>query len=166
MIGIAYARRIILKVFYMEGHTMKIQQLSVFLENRPGQLNQALHVLANAGINIFTLSLADTPQFGILRLIVRDWRKAKQMLEEAGYVVNITDVVVINVPDQPGGMAGLTGIFEPARINIDYMYAFNNRRGENTATVAIRFNEPDAAIKLLKAHDYTMISSVDLDKMS
>ena len=72
---------------------MKIQQLSMFLENKPGRLSEPCRLLASAGINILTLSLADTQQFGIMRLIVRDWEKARAVLQESGAVVNVTEVV-------------------------------------------------------------------------
>ena len=90
---------------------MKIHQLSLFLENQPGQMIEPCRLLASAGIDIRTLSLADTRQFGILRLIVPDWRNAAVLLQNAGYVVNVTEVVAIEVPDRPGGLAELMAIF-------------------------------------------------------
>ncbi|MCX7717600.1 MAG: amino acid-binding protein [Candidatus Sumerlaeaceae bacterium] len=140
---------------------MKIPQLSLFLENRPGQLGHPCRELANAGINILTLSLADTQQFGILRLIVRDWKRAKEVLEGAGHVVNVTDVVAIEVPDRPGGMAELMEALESASINIEYMYAFNYRRG-NDAAVVIRFDDPDAALAILQKAGFKIVSSTEV----
>ena len=93
---------------------MKIRQLSLFLENRSGQLRIPCQVLGEAGIDILTMSLADTQQFGILRLIVKDWEKAKRVLEAAGFVVNVTDVLAIDVPDRPGGLASVLESFEKA----------------------------------------------------
>jgi len=81
---------------------MKIYQISVFLENRPGRLSGLCGLLKEAGINILTLSLADTEQFGILRLIVKDWLRAKKVLEGGGWVVKVTEVVAVEVPDRPG----------------------------------------------------------------
>lgn len=140
---------------------MKIPQLSLFLENRPGQLGHPCRELANAGINILTLSLADTRQFGILRLIVRDWQRAKEVLEAAGHVVNVTDVVAIEVADRPGGMAELMEALESASINIEYMYAFNFRRG-NDAAVVIRFDDPDTAVAVLQKAGFKIVSSPDV----
>ena len=117
---------------------MKIQQLSIFLENKPGRLVAACEVLAAAGINLITLSLADTQRFGILRLIVRDWQRAKEVLEAAGLVVKVTDVLAIEVPDQPGGLAGVLRAIERAAINVEYMYAFTEKVGDK-AVLVFRF---------------------------
>ena len=129
---------------------MKLQQLSLFLENRPGRLGAPLDVIAAAGINLMTLSLADTAQFGILRLIVREWEKAKHLLEEAGWVVNLTEVVAVDVLDRPGGLANALKVLESAGLNIEYMYAFSLRRGDK-AILIFRFEDPDRAIDVLKA---------------
>ena len=140
---------------------MKIHQLSLFLENKPGRLSEPCRLLADAGINILTLSLADTQQFGILRLIVRDWQQAKTTLENAGFVVNITEVVATEVSDRPGGLADVLDIIEQGGINIEYMYAFTFRM-EDKAVLVFRFNNPDAAVKLLQEKQINVISSVEL----
>lgn len=127
---------------------MKIHQLSLFLENKPGHLNSICRTLADAGINIVTLSLADTRQFGILRLIVRDWETAGRILEEAGFVVNIREVVATAVPDRPGGMVELLDVVQKAGINIEYMYAFTERRNDE-AILIFRFDDPDKAVRAL-----------------
>ena len=142
---------------------MKITQLSVFLENRPGRLSEPCKILSDAGINILTLSLADTEQFGIMRLIVRDWQKARQALADAGAVVNVTEVVATEVDDQPGGLARLLEILESAQINIEYMYAFTFRRGDK-AVLVFRFEDPDAAVKVLKGKGVNVIDSIELFK--
>jgi len=128
---------------------MKLQQLSLFLENRPGRLAAPLEVVAAAGINLMTLSLADTAQFGILRLIVREWEKARRLLEEAGWVVNLTEVVAVDVLDRPGGLANALRVLEGADLNIEYMYAFSLRRGDK-AILIFRFEDPDRAIEVLR----------------
>ena len=140
---------------------MKIKQLSLFLENRPGQLSRPCRELAGAGINILTLSLADTQQFGILRIIVRDWEKAKEVLEKDGHVVNITEVVAIEVADRPGAMADLLEALEKASINIEYMYAFNFRRGDDAAVV-IRFDDPETAIEILQKNGFKTVTGVEI----
>jgi hypothetical protein len=140
---------------------MKITQLSVFLENKPGRLSEPCRVLSQAGINILTLSLADTQQFGILRLIVRDWQKARGVLEKAGAVVNVTEVVAIEVHDRPGGLAEVLELIEKANINVEYMYAFTYRR-EDRAVIVFRFEKPDEAIALLKSKGVNPINSVEL----
>ena len=140
---------------------MKIKQLSVFLENKPGRLSVPCTALAKAGINILTLSLADTRQFGILRVIVRDWEKAKAVLEAAGCVVNVTEVIAIEVPDRPGGLAEVLESIEQADINLEYMYAFTFRN-EDKAVIVFRLEDPDAAIKVLQGRGYSVIDSVEL----
>ncbi len=140
---------------------MKIPQVSLFLENKPGRLSEPCKVLAKAGINILTLSLADTQQFGILRLIVRDWKQAKAALEKAGLVVNITEVVATEVADRPGGLAEVLSIIEEGGINIEYMYAFTFRMGDK-AVLVFRFDNPDAAINLLRSRGINVIGSVEL----
>jgi len=140
---------------------MKIHQLSLFLENKPGRLSQPCKVLAEAGINILTLSLADTQQFGIMRLIVKDWQRARTVLEQAGCVVNVTEVVATEVADRPGGLAEVLSAIEIGGVNIEYMYAFTFRSGDK-AVLVFRFDNPDAAIKLLQAKSINVIGSVGL----
>lgn len=140
---------------------MKIHQLSVFVENRPGHLRAPCQALADAGINLETLSLADTQQYGILRLIVRDWQAAKSVLEAAGFVVNTTEVLAIEVPDRPGGLADVLGMIEQAGINVEYMYAFAEKRNDK-AIVIFRFEDVDAAIAALAHSAVNVIGSVDL----
>lgn len=140
---------------------MKINQLSVFLENKPGQLSKPCRALADAGINILTLSLADTQQFGIMRLIISQWEKAKAVLEQAGCVVKVTEVVAIEVTDRPGGLAEVLEGLEEASINIEYMYAFTFRSGDK-AIIIFRFDDPDGAIKALQAKGINVIAGVGL----
>ena len=140
---------------------MKIKQLSLFLENKPGHLSAICRSLAQAGINIATLSLADTQQFGILRLIVQNWEKARDVLEQAGFVVNVTEIVATEVDDRPGGLAEILEILEKGRHNIEYMYAFAGRRGAK-AILAFRFDDPDAAIRRLAEAGYNVLASVAL----
>lgn len=83
---------------------MTVKQLSVFLENKPGALSTPCRLLADAGVNIQTFALADTQQFGILRLVVHEWERAKQVLEQNGFVVKVTEMVALEVPDRPGGL--------------------------------------------------------------
>jgi hypothetical protein len=140
---------------------MKIKQLSVFLENKPGSLSMPCRLLSQAGINILTLSLADTQQFGILRIIVRDWEKAQAMLEAGGCVVNVTDVVAVEVDDQPGGLANVLEAIDRAGINLEYMYAFTFRK-EDKAVLVFRFEKPDEAIKALQQARINVVGSVEL----
>ena len=140
---------------------MKIHQLSVFLENKPGQLRAPCAALAAAGINIVTLSLADTEQFGILRLIVEDWVKAKKVLDQAGCVVKVTEVLALEVADQPGGMERILDLVDRAGLNIEYMYAFTEKRVDKGVLV-FRFADPDAALRVLQNEGINIISPVKL----
>jgi hypothetical protein len=140
---------------------MKIRQLSVFVENTPGHLRAPCQLLADAGINLATLSLADTEQYGILRLIIRDWQRAKAVLEAAGFVVNVTEVVAVEVADRPGGLADVLRAIEQAGINVEYMYAFAEKR-DGKAVLVFRFEDADAAIRALKASQVRVINDVDL----
>ncbi len=140
---------------------MKIPQLSMFMENKPGRLSDPCRRLAEAGINIVTLSLADTQQFGILRLIVRDWEKAREVLAQAGCVVTVTEVVATEVEDKPGGLATLLEVIEKAGLNIEYMYAFTFRSGDR-AVLVFRFNDADAAIQVLQENGINVIGGVEL----
>ena len=140
---------------------MKLHQLSLFLENKPSQLTEPCRLLAEAGVDIRTLTLADTEQFGILRLIVSDWEKGARLLQDAGYVVNVTEVVAVEVPDRPGGLADLLRAFETPDINIEYMYAFTFGRGD-TAVLIFRFDKPDAAIERLRAGGINVVESSEV----
>jgi len=140
---------------------MKIHQLSLFLENKPGQMTEPCRVLAAAGISIRTLTLADTQRFGILRLIVSDWQQARTQLEEAGYVVNITEVVAVEVSDRPGGLATMLELFDDRHINIEYMYAFTFSR-DDRAVFIFRFDQPDAAIERLRAAGINVLEDVEV----
>lgn len=140
---------------------MKIKQLSLFLENKPGHLSAICRSLSEAGSNIATLSLADTQQFGILRLIVENWEKAAEILEKAGFVVNVTEVVATEVDDKPGGLTTLLEVLEKGLVNIEYMYAFTGRR-DDKAILVFRFDEPDKAIKCLAEAGLNVLASINL----
>jgi hypothetical protein len=140
---------------------MKLKQLSLFLENKPGTLSSPCRILANAGVNLVTLTLADTLQFGILRIIVRDWEKAKKILEDHGCVVKVSDVVAIEVPDHPGGLVQILDVLETARINVEYMYAFGSKKHDR-AILMFRFDDPDAAIQALLGTQINVVGPVEL----
>ena len=130
---------------------MKLQQLSIFLENKPGVLRAPCEALAEAGIDLLTMSLADTAQFGILRFIVRDSVRAKQVLEEAGMVVRMTEVVPVEVENKPGGLARALAAIEQAGSGVEYMYDFGAASRGDKAAIVFRFENPDAALAALEA---------------
>ena len=140
---------------------MTIKQISLFMENKPGRLAAACKILRDAKINIVTLSLADTQQFGIVRLIVEDWERAKDALEKAHFAVNVHDVIAASVRDEPGGMAEILDIVEAAGVNIVYMYAFAARHGEE-AILVFRFDDLAKAEKALTAAGRDVISPLEL----
>lgn len=140
---------------------MKIHQLSLFLENRPSQLRTICKVLADADINLMALSLADSEQFGILRLIVRDWQRAKAILEEANRLVKVTEVVAIEVPDRPGGLDRVLAVIEQNEINIEYMYAFTFGLKKKAALI-FRFDNVDDAIQKLQSAGVNVVGRVEL----
>ncbi len=128
---------------------MKVEQISAFIENKSGRLAEVAGTLAEARINIRALALAETSDFGILRLIVNDTEKAKQALKDAGFTVSKTEVVAVEVPDRPGGLAIILNTIRDAGINVEYMYAFVEKSGEN-AIVIFRFDEIEKAIATLR----------------
>jgi len=142
---------------------MKVKQLSLFLENKPGALSRPIKLLAKAKFNILTLSIADSEQFGILRFVVRDWQKARRLLEQAGFVVKVSDMVAIEVADKPGPLARILVLLEKARMNLEYMYGFT-LNAEGKGVLAFRFGDPDRAIAALRKAGVNPIRSVDLFK--
>jgi hypothetical protein len=140
---------------------MKIPQLSVFIENRPGHLIVPCRLLAEAGINIVALSLAETQKYGILRLIVRDWQKAKGVLETNGVRVSVTEVLAVQVEDRPGGLAEVLDPIVAAGLNVEYMYAFATKLGDQ-AVLVFRFQDPDAALQALKGSSVAFVDTVEL----
>ncbi len=136
---------------------MKIKQVSIFLENKPGHLNHASKVIADAGINLVTLSLSDTEQFGILRIIVKDWQQAEKILLDAGFVVKVTDVIAAEVDDTPGGLHKILNVIENSEINIEYMYAYTVKR-DNKAVLMFRFDDADQALTILEKGGISIIS--------
>jgi hypothetical protein len=128
---------------------MKVEQISVFLENKAGRLAEVTRVLGEAGINIRALSLADTTDFGILRLIVDQYDKAREILKDKGFTVGKTEVVAVEVPDRPGGLGLVLQILASAGVNVEYMYAFVQHSGKN-AVIIFRFDNLEQAIDLLQ----------------
>ncbi len=143
---------------------MKLQQLSIFLENKPGQLLTPCKALGDAGINIVTLSLADTEQFGILRVIVKDSQRGKAVLESAGCVVNITEVVAVAAPYRPGGLADVLRVIEQAGISIEYMYACPGRQ-QADGVLIFRFEDADTATNVLRSRGVRLVSSDELSRL-
>ncbi|MGD8371338.1 MAG: ACT domain-containing protein [Syntrophobacterales bacterium] len=143
---------------------MKVEQISIFLENKAGRLAEVTGILGEANINIRALSLADTTDFGILRLIVNDHEKAKQVLKEHGFTVGRTEVVAVEVEDRPGGLNRILRILFEAGINVEYMYAFVQQSGQN-AVLIFRFDDIDNAVDVLTRDGVTVINGQKLYAM-
>lgn len=135
---------------------MKVEQISIFIENKSGRLAEITRILGEAEINIRALSLADTSDFGILRLIVNDCSKAAAVLKEGGFTVSKTEVIAVEVPDRPGGLSAILQALDREAINVEYMYAFVERCGGN-AVIIFRFDETDKAITVLKAQNFNIL---------
>ena len=143
---------------------MHVKQISVFLENKAGRLSEVTAILSEAKINIRALSVADTSDFGVLRLIVSDNQKALEALKNNGFSVGITDVVAVEVADRPGGLHQILNLLHNAQINVEYMYAFVQQNG-NHAVMIFRFDHIDEAVKLLEQNGLTVIDGAKVYTM-
>src|SRR6056297_4018770 len=140
---------------------MKAEQISIFLENKAGRLSEVTGTLADAGVNIRALSLADTTDFSVLRLIVDNNEKSEETLKEAGFTVRITHVVAVEVDDRPGGLHFILDALTQAGINVEYMYAFVQQSGSN-AIMIFRFDQLEPAIDVLEKNNVTVINGSKL----
>jgi hypothetical protein len=139
-----------------------MKQLSLFLENRPGQLRAPCEALGKAGVDIITMSLADTAQFGILRLIVSDFERAQEALTRAGMVVNVAEVVPLEVDDRPGGIAAALAAIEAAGLGVEYMYAFAGGTAPGKAAIVFRFEQPERAAAVLAERGLRVLDPAEL----
>ncbi len=127
---------------------MFIKQVSVFLENKKGRLAEVTDILAKAQINVKALSLAETRDFGILRIIVNDWSKCNDVLKQSDFITRVTDLVGVEVDDNPGGICHVLSTIEKAGVNIEYMYAAV-KRSKDKAVVLFRVDNNEQAIEAL-----------------
>ncbi|MCL2711067.1 MAG: hypothetical protein FWE95_09325 [Planctomycetaceae bacterium] len=149
---------------------MSLKQLSLFLENKPGNVRKACRTLAENGINIETMALADTEQFGILRILVKDWQRAKEVFENNGVVVRVSDVIALVVGHHPGGLADILDVLDDAQLNIEYMYGFSQRIGlekcgnniADSAIIVFRFNDSEVALEALLQRNIRVLGSEEL----
>lgn len=136
---------------------MRVEQISIFLENRAGRLAEVTAILSEAGINIRALALADTSDFGVLRMIVNDTTKAQQVLKDNGFTIGTHNVVAVEVADTPGGLHRILELLQRSGINVEYMYAFVRQSGDN-AIMIFRFDNIDNAVKVLMDNNITVIN--------
>jgi hypothetical protein len=143
---------------------LKVEQISIFLENKSGRLAEVTEVLSKNGVNIRALSLADTADFGILRLIVNDPEKTKKVLKEDGFTVAKNEVVAVVVPDRPGGLADILKTLKGKAINVEYMYAFV-QKSEGNAILIFRFDNVEHAIESLRKAGVRIMSGEDVQQL-
>ncbi len=143
---------------------MHADQISIFLENKEGRLAQVTSTLANAGVNIRALSLADTSDFGVLRIMVNDIKLAETILKEKGFTVGKTKVVAVLVNDKPGGLHNILNMLDQAKINVEYMYAYAHKK-DDEAIMIFKFDPLDEAIGLLQKNKFTIIHGDKLSKI-
>ena len=141
---------------------MTIKQISIFLENKSGRLAEVLGILGEANIKIYALTIADTSEYGILRLIVSDFNKAVENLKEKKFTVNITEVLAVATPSQAGSFAKVLKTFADECISIEYMYAF--KLGTNAA-LFIRPEDIEPALTVLNKHNFRLLAPEDLGKL-
>lgn len=143
---------------------MTVKQISVFLENRPSSMVKFTDVLSKNKIDMRALSLAETADFGIVRIIVDDVYNAMQVIKDEGYICSATKVLAVAIPDEPGGLGKVIHYLGNAEINVEYMYAFTGRQ-KDTAYMIFRVQDNEKAIQVLSKNGVKMICQDDLEKM-
>lgn len=137
---------------------MKLQQISVFIENSPGRLYDATRALGEAGINLRALSLVDTAGYGVLRLLVSDVAKARRLMMEMQFPARVDEVVAAEIPDRPGSLAQILKPLLEAKLNVEYMYAFTGFSSAE-AVMVFRFSDNDRAIEILRANGVRLLDA-------
>ena len=140
---------------------MTVRQISVFLENRQGRLALLSETLASRGIDMLAISVADTTDYGILRIIVSDCELAEQVLREAGYSVNITDVIAVAVDDSPGGLAGILRLLSDQGLSVGYLYSLVHRIGHN-AVLLLQLRDLSRAVQILQDQGVRLLSEQEI----
>jgi hypothetical protein len=143
---------------------MKITQISIFIENTKGRLYDVCSLLGKSGVNIRALTVAESPEFGILRIVVDNPEKAIAMLKENAFVANITDIVAVEVEDRPGALAGILKVLSDNDTNIEYMYGFVEKES-NRALLVLRFDDPDKAIEVLQRNKIRVLGKKDMGNL-
>lgn len=143
---------------------MRIPQISIFVENKSGKLAEITTILGNAGISIRAMSLSDTSEFGILRMVVDDPQRAKRLLKDGGYAVSQTDVIAVQIRDRPGSLGALLSTLAAAGQNVAYIYAFIQKHAES-AVMILKLNDPDRAIETLRANGIEPLAAEQVARM-
>ena len=140
---------------------MKIKQLSIFLQNRMGSLSKPLEVLSDADVNIRAMCMADTSEFGILRLVVDDPEKGKEALEKNNFLVKITDIIGVEMNDTPGGLTTVLKIIKDNEIDLEYLYAFSHDKAEK-AILLLHADKLDELIGALEENDIIIVQAEEV----
>jgi len=140
---------------------MRIKQISVFLENRQGRLYDVCSLLGSHNINIRALTIAETESFGVLRIVVDQSDAAIKLLRDNRFVANFTEVIAIEVPDQPGGLASILKVLAENEVNIEYMYGFVEKFSDK-ALLVMRFEDTDFAQQILAKHNVRIVAEKDI----
>jgi hypothetical protein len=143
---------------------MKVTQISIFLENRKGRLFEVTRLLGKSGINIRALNIAETDDFGVLRLVVDKPEEALSVLKAGGFVANTTDIVAVEVPDRPGGLSEVLSVIAQGGLNVEYMYGFVEKKTDQ-ALLVFRFDNTEKAITALKAGRIRIITETDIQSL-
>ena len=144
---------------------MTVTQLSVFLENKPGHLAKVCKTLSDNGINLLNMMIADTKEFGIVRIMVKEWEKAKELLEKSGFAVKTVDVMLVEVDHAPGGLGKVLTFFGEKNLGIDYMYAFpQSLENASKSHIVIKFHEPNVALEIMENYSNIVLVSKDFYK--
>ena len=141
-----------------------VRQISVFMDNKPGQLSEVMEIIKESGINVRALSLADTKDFGILRIIVHDTEKAVDALKDAGYAVTVNEIVAITIPDSPGQLSRVLEILGKDNVNLEYLYAFTGA-SDRAVSFVLRVNDNDAAAASLTKGGIIQLTENDIADM-
>ena len=140
---------------------MKIKQLSIFLQNRMGSLSKPLEILTKSDVNIRAMCMADTSEFGILRLVVDNPEKGKEELEKNNFLVKITDIIGVEMNDSPGGLTSVLKVIRENEIDLEYLYAFTHEK-EGKAILLLHAEDIDNLISILQKNDITIVSSKEV----
>jgi len=143
---------------------MSVKQISIFLENKPGFLAEVTKVLGQNGIDMRAVSLSETNDFGIARIIVDDVYKTTTVLKDAGYINSVIDILAVALPDVPGGLNGILKVLAEAQVNVDYMYAFLGGK-TGSAYMVFKVADPEKAANALAAHGIRLVDQEELSEL-
>ena len=143
---------------------MKIQQVSIFLENKKGRLSDVCSVMGKNNVNIRALTVAESEDFGVLRIVVDKPEATLKLLKENGFAAKLTPIVAVEVSDKPGGLAAVLKILSDNDVNVEYMYGFVEKSGDN-AILVFRFSDPDKTVQILQKSKIKVLGNQDISDL-